>query len=180
MTPVHRYHSFTCNITAAQFNTMQTFCATLNNKMTHWYLISYIRVLSADCGVVLYVQCWTTSSASTRSYGEHCPNNEMCFFSKHTHLTEHINLNKVGMATMEWLTLNQVTQDPYFIWQLLLVTCLCYSAACVGDQLYGYVNMINTPTASGSWQLWDKVRIMTLCKVDARAVLPCRRWLHPA
>ena len=55
-------------------------------------LISYIRLLSADCDVVLYVHCWSVSSASACSYSEHCPNYEMCFFSKSTHLRDHITL----------------------------------------------------------------------------------------
>ena len=134
-------------------------------------LTSYIWMLSADWSVVLYVHCWTVSSDSTCSYSEHCPTYDMCFFSKSMHLTEHVTLKHCWHAVTDT---HQVTQDPYFIWQLLLVTCLCCSAACVGDQLYGYVNMINTPTGSGSWQLWDKVKVTTLCKVDAGAVLPCR------
>ena len=84
----------------------------------------------------------------------------MCFFSKSTHLTEHITLQH-GWHGNHGVTLtHEVTRDPYFIWQLLLVTCLCYYAACVGDQLYDYVYVINTPTASGSWHLWDKVKVM--------------------
>ena len=137
-------------------------------------LISYIRVPSSNCGVVLCVHCWTVSSASPCSYSEHCPNYEMCFFSKSTHLTDHITLQHGWHANHTVTRTNRVTQDPYFIWQLLLVSCPCCSAACVGDQLYGCVNMVNTPTGSGSWQLWDKVKVMTLCKVDAEAVLPCR------
>ena len=137
-------------------------------------LISYIRVLSADCGAVLYVHCWTVSSSSPFSYNEHCHNYEMCFFSNSTHRTQHIT-SKHGCHANHGVThIHQVTKDPYFIWQLLLVTCLCCSAACVGDQLYGYVNVINTPTGSGSWQLWYKVKVMTLSKVDAGAVLQCR------
>ena len=137
-------------------------------------LISYIKVLSSDRGVVFYVHCWTVSSASTCSYSEHYSNYEMCLFSKSSQLTEHITLQHGWHDNYVVTHTHQVTQDPYFIWQLFLVTCLCCSAACVGDQLYGYVNVINTPTASGSWQLWDKVKVMTLCKVDVEAALPCR------
>jgi hypothetical protein len=74
-------------------------------------LIPYIRVLSADCGFVLYVQCGTVSSASTCCYSEHCPNYEMCFFSKSMHLTEHITLKR-GWYGNHGVT---HTQDPYFI-----------------------------------------------------------------
>jgi hypothetical protein len=137
-------------------------------------LISRIRMLSSDCGVVLYVHCWTVSSSSTCPYSEHCHNYEMCFFSNSTHRTQHITPKHGCHANHAVTHTHQVTQDPYFIWQLLLITCLCCSAACVGDQLYGYVNMINTPTGSDSWQLWDKVKVLALYKVDAEAVLQCR------
>ena len=145
----------------------------LNNKMTHQYLILYIRVLSADCSFVLYVLCWTVSSASTCSYSEHCPNYEMCSLSKSTHFTEHITLKHGWHGNHGVTHTHQVTQDTYFIWQLLLVTLPCHSAACVGDQPYDYVN-INTPIASGSWQLWDEIKVMTLCKVDVGTALSCR------
>ena len=135
-------------------------------------LISYIRVLSSDCGAVLYVRCWTVSSASPCSYSEHCHNYEMCFFSNSTHRTQHVTPKHGCHVSHGVIHTYQVTQDPNFFRQLLLVTWLCCSAACVGDQLYGYV--INTPTGSGSWQLWDKVKVMALYKVDAEAVLPCR------
>ena len=141
---------------------------------TNKTIISCIWMLESNYGVVLYTQCWTVSSASPCSYSEHCPNYEMWFFSKSTHLTEHITLIHAWYGNHKVTHTNQVTQDPYIIWQLLLVTCLCCSAACVCDQLYGYVNMINTPTGSVSWQLWDKVKVMTQCKVDSGAVLPCR------
>ena len=142
-------------------------------------LISYIRVLSSNCGVVL-LNClfsltlflqWTLSQLwNVFLFQEHAPRRshnpatwlacQPCSDSvTHTH---------------------QVTQDPYYIWQLLLVTCLCCSAACVGDQLHGFGKMINTPTGSGSCQLWNKVKVMALCKVDVGAVLPRRQLLLPA
>jgi hypothetical protein len=100
-------------------------------------LISYIRVLTSDCGVVLYVRYWTVSSASTCPDNEHCPSYEMCFFSKSTHLTVCAVLKR-GWHGNHWVThTHQIIQNPYFTWQLMIVTYLSYSAVSVGDQLYG-------------------------------------------
>jgi hypothetical protein len=154
----------------------------LYNHVYKWFLYSWTNSSinfiyqspSSDSGVVFYVHCWTVSSASTCSYSQHCHNYEICFFSKCMHFTEHITLQRGWHGNHGVIHTHQVTQDPYFVWQLLPVTCVCCSAACVGDQLYSYVNMINTLTASGSWQLWDKVKVITLYKVDTDAVMPCR------
>ena len=86
-------------------------------------LISSIRVQSSDCGVALYVQCSTVSSASSCPYSKHCLTCEICFFSKSTHLSEHITLTNGWHGSHCVTHTRRVTQDPYFIWQLLLVTC---------------------------------------------------------